>query len=109
VHLRCLRTVRASARVGGRPLTPGALHEASLREIFRLARIEYGRMDYALLGGRLQVWEINTNPTIATPGSEMGPRAAAKRLVRERMVTAFEALADARHMPASSSVVPHSR
>jgi hypothetical protein len=84
-------------------------HEASLREIFRLARIEYGRMDYALLGDRLQVWEINTNPTIATPGSEMGPRAAAKRLVRERMVAAFEALADARHAPASSSVVPHSR
>jgi hypothetical protein len=66
-------------------------------------------MDYALLGDRLQVWEINTNPTIATPGSETGPRAAAKRLVRERMVAAFEALADASHAPASSSVVPHSR
>jgi hypothetical protein len=37
-------------------------HEAQLREIFRLARIEYGRIDYSLLNGAIQTWEINTNP-----------------------------------------------
>lgn len=36
-------------------------HEQQLREIFRTARIEYGRIDYGLLGERIQVWEINTN------------------------------------------------
>ena len=37
-------------------------HEHELRRIFSTARIEYGRIDYALLGERIQVWEINTNP-----------------------------------------------
>jgi hypothetical protein len=39
-------------------------HEARLREIFALAKVQYGRIDYALLEGALQVWEINLNPTI---------------------------------------------
>lgn len=39
-------------------------HEGYLREIFRLANIEYGRIDYGIAGGALQVWEINTHPTI---------------------------------------------
>ncbi|MGK7892784.1 MAG: hypothetical protein AB4372_03825, partial [Xenococcus sp. (in: cyanobacteria)] len=37
-------------------------HESFLRDIFRLARIEYGRIDYGLINGIPQVWEINTNP-----------------------------------------------
>lgn len=39
-------------------------HEAELREIFSLAAVEYGRIDYALKDGRIQVWEINLAPTI---------------------------------------------
>ena len=39
-------------------------HERELREIFRLARIDYGRIDYAILGDRLQVWEINLNANV---------------------------------------------
>lgn len=39
-------------------------HEPQLREIFRLARVNYGRIDYSLINGVLQVWEINTNPQI---------------------------------------------
>ncbi len=41
-------------------------HERELREIFRLARIDYGKIDYAILDDRLQVWEINTNPVVLT-------------------------------------------
>jgi hypothetical protein len=37
-------------------------HESQLREIFALARIDYGRIDYSFRKGRIQVWEINTNP-----------------------------------------------
>lgn len=37
-------------------------HQSEIREIFRLANIQYGRIDYSLLNGAIQVWEINTNP-----------------------------------------------
>ena len=39
-------------------------HEAQIKEVFRSARVGYGRIDYGLLDGRLQVWEINTNPVL---------------------------------------------
>lgn len=39
-------------------------HEPQLREIFQLARIDYGRIDYGLIDGVLQVWEINTSPML---------------------------------------------
>lgn len=47
-------------------------HEGRLREIFQLAGITYGRIDYGLADGRLQVWEINTNP-ILTPRMDKNP------------------------------------
>lgn len=37
-------------------------HESRLLSIFDMARIEYGRIDYAVVDGRIQVFEINTNP-----------------------------------------------
>ena len=46
-------------------------HEAWIREMFRLAGIEYGRIDYGVLAGEPQMWEINLNPTI---GRGPGPR-----------------------------------
>lgn len=39
-------------------------HEAELRSVFGIAGVEYGRIDYAMKGGAMQVWEINLNPTI---------------------------------------------
>ncbi len=39
-------------------------HEAWIREAFALGGVEYGRVDYSLVNGRPQLWEINTNPTI---------------------------------------------
>lgn len=41
-------------------------HRESLERIFSEAGIDYGRIDYGLLEGRIQVWEINTNPWIAS-------------------------------------------
>lgn len=43
-------------------------HEKQLKTIFEIANVQYGRIDYGLCGGRLQVWEINTNPVIMTTG-----------------------------------------
>ena len=36
-------------------------HVAQLRQVFALAAIDFGRIDYAFLDGAMQVWEINTN------------------------------------------------
>ena len=41
-------------------------HEKELREIFQAAGIDYGRIDYAIRDGRIQTWEINTNPDISS-------------------------------------------
>jgi hypothetical protein len=42
-------------------------HQQFVRDVFRLANLEYGRMDYGLLDGLPQVWEINTNPHLLRP------------------------------------------
>lgn len=48
-------------------------HADRLMEIFELAGIEYGRIDYGLLDGEIQVWEINTNPLITREPRHYGP------------------------------------
>jgi hypothetical protein len=42
-------------------------HEAALRTIFAIAKIAYGRIDYGMVDGRPQVWEINTDPHLIPP------------------------------------------
>jgi hypothetical protein len=42
-------------------------HADQIGKIFKLARIDYGRIDYSVRNGRILVWEINTNPVIAEP------------------------------------------
>jgi hypothetical protein len=39
-------------------------HQQQLREIFALAQVEYGRIDYAIKDNKVQTWEINLLPTI---------------------------------------------
>ena len=41
-------------------------HGEELRPAFEIGGIEFGRADFGLVDGRPQVYEINTNPTIAT-------------------------------------------
>jgi len=69
-------------------------HEAELREIFDLAGIEYGRIDYGLTNGRIQVWEINTNPTILLRRHLTGPRAPIHRRFAAAFCSALDALQD---------------
>jgi hypothetical protein len=62
-------------------------HEQQLRPIFERAGVDYGRIDYAVRDGRIQVWEINTNPMILIP-----PRAKVRRPSgRHRVVAATRA------------------
>lgn len=61
----------------GTPLSPSALtaaelgymrdfaDHARLREVAALARIDYGRIDFARRDGRIRIWEINTNPDLS--------------------------------------------
>ncbi|HEV7768795.1 MAG TPA: hypothetical protein VGQ76_27630 [Thermoanaerobaculia bacterium] len=39
-------------------------HEQQLREIFAIAGVDYGRIDYAIKDDRVVTWEINLHPTI---------------------------------------------
>lgn len=70
-------------------------HEERLRELFRLARIQWGRVDYALLDGELQIWEINTNPTLlSAPRRYSQAQRPAKLWFAERVTEALLALDD---------------
>jgi hypothetical protein len=42
-------------------------HLEQLRRIFEIAKINFGRIDYGCVNGKVQVWEINTNPNLLWP------------------------------------------
>ncbi len=68
-------------------------HREALLRLFELARIEYGRIDYSLLDGRIQAWEINTNPMLPWHGNrEETARLAAHRRFAEQLAGAWEEL-----------------
>jgi hypothetical protein len=53
-------------------------HHEFVADAFRRTNIDYGRIDYAVLGSAPQVWEINTHPTVAK--------------LADRLTEAFEAI-----------------
>jgi hypothetical protein len=72
-------------------------HRAWVEELFALAGIDYGRVDYSLLGDRPQVWEINTNPVVSLhPLNYTEAHLPTKRRLAAMMVPAFEALDSSR-------------
>lgn len=72
-------------------------HEALLGEVCRIANISYGRVDYALLDGQPQIWEINSTPALVTlPAADHAARAP----VNERFVRLFAEALDAIDPPA---------
>jgi hypothetical protein len=91
----------------------GNPHEAWLRDVFRMARVGYGRMDYGMLDDTPQLWEINVCPTIGGPpgGSRPSTRtdaerqllAPARRHFYDQFFAAFERL-DRRPGDSSRSV-----
>ena len=46
-------------------------HKEKILEIFNLAGVSYGRIDYSMLNGSIQTWEINTNPVLNKPRKEI--------------------------------------
>jgi hypothetical protein len=65
----------------------------TLERAFEIAGIEYGRADFGLVGGRVQVYEINTNPTLKPGQPHPDPqRSRNLRLVWERHLEALRTL-----------------
>ncbi len=57
--------------------------------------IEFGRMDYAIVDGRIQVFEINTGPTLlrwTLLKPDQALRRPAVRLISEGLYEAFDNL-----------------
>lgn len=40
-------------------------HAEQISRIFSIAKIDYGRIDYSIIDGKIQTYEINTNPRIS--------------------------------------------
>ncbi len=67
-------------------------HREQLKRAFEIARIDYGRADYGIVNGKVQIYEINTNPNY---GGRRRWRAKAKplQIERRRLLNAkFEAV-----------------
>ena len=64
-----------------------------LRRAFEIAEIEYGRADFGLVGGRPQVYEINTNPSVKPGGEHPSPqRVQSQQLAWARFIEALHTL-----------------
>ena len=72
-------------------MTKNNAYEKELRRVFDIANVEYGRVDFGLVKGKIQIYEINTNPNIRPPGKHPNP-------VRTKSLTlAWEEYTDALH------------
>lgn len=67
-------------------------YAAELWPAFEAAEIEYGRADFGLAGGRVQVYEINTNPHVKLPSHPISVAEETSRIRFQRLVEAFEAI-----------------
>jgi hypothetical protein len=71
-------------------------HAETLKSIFEMAQIRYGRIDYSFNEDRLIVWEINPNPVLVPRPERLraGPqlRAPARRMSVELLRDALEEL-----------------
>ncbi|WP_373354014.1 hypothetical protein [Pseudoroseicyclus sp. CXY001] len=69
-------------------------HEAAVRHVFDVAGMEFGRLDFGVTEGRVETWEINTNPDMTLAPSHPDPvREEVMHLLRSRLAGALAALA----------------
>lgn len=76
-------------------------HESKLKEIFQLAGVEFGRIDYGVHQGQIQVWEINTNPMLPVNYGGGGPR---RQWIHDWFATEFESAMRAINLPTDGRV-----
>jgi hypothetical protein len=64
-----------------------------LKKVFDIAGIEYGRADFGMYRGRIQIFEINTNPHVPPPGKHPSPtRIKSMEFAWESYLTALRAI-----------------
>ena len=82
-------------------------HAAWIAETFRIAGIDYGRIDYGVESGTPRLWEINTNPTLPggshDPGRQRPPEFIAYRAMVADARVAFHSKFQAAWMAVDSS------
>lgn len=62
--------------------------------VFDIAGMAYGRVDFGLVGGRPQAYEINSNPTVSFPATHpAAQRVQAYAVFREHYLSALDAAA----------------
>ncbi len=66
-------------------------HAEELARAFRIGGLDFGRVDYGFHRGRLQVYEINSNPSFPNFGKLDG-RGERRPLIRERFLSALAAI-----------------
>jgi hypothetical protein len=70
-------------------------HRDALMAIFDLSGIGFGRIDYGLRDGRIEVWEINTNPVLIQQRGKYAPdKLPVKQALVDQLSDAFSNLAD---------------
>jgi hypothetical protein len=68
-------------------------HESEVQAIFELAGTEYGHVDYSMVNGRMQIWEVGTNmDLLQLPHWDLPELTPAREYVLSRLEAAFEAL-----------------
>lgn len=71
-------------------------HAEAMRQACRIANIGYGRVDYSLLDGKPQIWEINHTPALAMPPpGEIDLRKAVHQRFAELLGAALDRLESA--------------
>ena len=74
-------------------------HAEQLLNIFDLAEIDFGRIDYCISNGRIEVFEINTNPHFPRAWISDDDRMFRRKIVVEGIIDGFRGLdpPNARH------------
>jgi hypothetical protein len=76
-----------------RAFVAGNWHADLMRRVFDIAGIEYGRADFGIVGGRVQVYEINTNPFLSgAPASASQVRRRTIELSSRKLLDSLAAL-----------------
>jgi hypothetical protein len=67
-------------------------HAEQLLRIFDLAQIDFGRVDYCIADGRIEVFEINTNPNFPRARITQDERMLRRKIVVEAVLEGFREL-----------------
>ena len=68
-------------------------HQQQLRQIFDLARIEYGRIDYSIVNGKVQCWEIDMpSPSMSRPDNIPPEQMPNQQLYMNEIIAALLAI-----------------